>query len=522
MWAGATQDRFQTGFLPDGGAALGPPQTLKQIRARQATVTLTNEHRFHRFLTLKSMASFYSLDWRRRTMQLGSGPFPLFVPTDPPEVRQELVDPNSPRYFSQRFREDEIYVRLIANLRLDDRYRAAIGVEYSHDWWGPGWGDSARDFRMGDSSNIVSGSGSRAFDFPKYGGVDPAKPCSSPDVLSGCWIQTDGFGASTLSGLGEADLRFHPLLGLLVSGRLDKNTRSNLLFTPRIAIVSRLRDRHALKLVWQRAQRMNTAEQLYVGRRVKGETAPPEVLTGYEAIFSSAPLTNARFTLSGFYNELNVIGWNANAAASQIVGNLHLAGTEIELAYDSPRWRVGANHSFVKQIKWRLHEGTTVSGISYSQYEQPTRDDPSVVIRSEGNDLNNWSNHASKLFAHVRVRRWLMLHLDGRIFWGFQGAKDGLRALEKGAVGSANAAVIQQAIDAVRAQDAYGVDLRVNASASVQLARSLRLTAYGMNLVGHGGFKRYAYDAGNVRASPVRTKFYQEPRTVGLTLQVAW
>jgi hypothetical protein len=122
------------------------------------------------------------------------------------------------------------------------------------------------------------------------------------------------------------------------------------------------------------------------------------------------------------------------------------------------------------------------------------------------------------------VRPWLMLHLDARVFWGFPGAKDGLTALEKAAAasGSSRAPAIDQAIAAVRAQDSYGVDVRVNAAASFYLSPALRLTAYGMNLVGPGGAKRYVYDAGNNRASPIRTKFFEEPRTFGVTLQLNW
>jgi hypothetical protein len=43
-----------------------------------------------------------------------------------------------------------------------------------------------------------------------------------------------------------------------------------------------------------------------------------------------------------------------------------------------------------------------------------------------------------------------------------------------------------------------------------------------MNVLGHGGFKRYVHDAGNVRASLIRTKFIQKPRTLGVTLDYAW
>jgi hypothetical protein len=43
-----------------------------------------------------------------------------------------------------------------------------------------------------------------------------------------------------------------------------------------------------------------------------------------------------------------------------------------------------------------------------------------------------------------------------------------------------------------------------------------------MNLLGSGGFKRYAYDTGNSRAAPVRTQFIREPLAVGVTLGHTW
>src|SRR5206468_10082164 len=97
----------------------------------------------------------------------------VFRPTDPPELRAALTDPDGLRLFAHKFAEDEMFARLIANLRFHTNYRAALGVEWAYDHWGPAWGDSKLDFRMGDNSEIISGPDSHAYGFPEYQGVDP-------------------------------------------------------------------------------------------------------------------------------------------------------------------------------------------------------------------------------------------------------------------------------------------------------------------------------------------------------------
>jgi outer membrane receptor protein involved in Fe transport len=502
-------ERLQTGFTPAGDAILGPPYTRKQLQSRQLTLTVTNEHRLGRRVALKTMASVDSLDWRRRLQDVRP-----FSPDTPDVVRNALTDPDNLRFYAQRFAEHELFARLLANLNLHERLRGAVGAEWSYDRWGPGWGDSARSFRMGDSNNIISGTDSQAYDWHRYGGVDPTR----------VWVETDGFGQHTGSLLGEIDARLHPRLSLWLSARADQSSRADLLLSPRIAIVSRLGEHQVAKLIWQRAKRLNTAEQRYYQRKVSGTRADPEVLTGYEGSYSLLPINGFSLSFTGFYNTVQVIGWNVSQAQSLAAGRLRLAGAEAEAVYSRGRLRLGINHSVVKQRSWRLGNGVTQSGVSYADYNQMTdpAERPVLLIRGAGNDLNNWSTHASKLYLHARVADWLAVHVDARVFWGYPGAKDGLRALERAAAGTDHEEPVAGSLALLRHEGAYGVDLRANAAVDVALSSSLALTAYAMNIVGIGGNKLYAYDAGNVRAAPVRSQFVREPFTAGARATYSW
>jgi outer membrane receptor protein involved in Fe transport len=504
-----SQDRYPTGVFADGTTIFGPPINNKALHSSQATVTIANEHKFGNIVTLKPMLSLSSLDFRRRVNEAAK----TLTEADPPLIRNELVDPDNLRQYGQKFSESQLFMRLMANLQFHKKLRAAFGAEYAYEHFGPAWGDSARDFRMGDANNIISGTDSRAYGFPGAdNGVDPSK----------AWLMTSGWGSHTGSGLGEVNFQPHRLFGLLLSGRVDKNNRSQVLYSPRVAIVSQLNDNNVFKLIYQRAQRMNTAEQLLLQRTVNGTTAQPEVTTGYEASYTTLPTQNLNITLAGFYNDLTVIGFNTNTQASNVVGRLKLAGAEAEVAFSSKRFRVGLNHSFVKQISWKLAEGVTQSGISYSDFNQKTAEDPTIIIQGYGNDLANWANQSTKMFVHARFSTWLLLHLDARVFWGEQGQKDALSALEVASVGSATEAAIQQSIDAARAAGAYDIDVRVNASAHFLLSPSLSLGLYGMNLCSACGNKRYGYDAGLTHAAPVRTIFVREPLMVGANATYTW
>jgi outer membrane receptor protein involved in Fe transport len=473
--------------------ATGELLNFKGFTDRRFTATGANQHAFGNIFTLKSMLSWSLEDFNQ---------FETIID------KYQLSNLTNDKI---RFSESEIFARVLGVIRHSDHISTALGVEYAHQSFGPGVGATADTaFKMGDSSDIVSGPTSQTVD---ANGMLIGGNGSTTPIFAG-----NGWSTDTFSGLAEANLELHRLFGLIISGRLDKNTYSKYLLSPRLVLLSQVGKETVIKAIVQQSQRMNTAEQLFVQHR-SGSTADPETLSGAELAVSTAPRDHLLLEGSAYYNLVNVLAWNGKNATIP-VGKLSLAGGEVEARYSAPGITVGLNQSYVKQISWRLAAGQTGSGISYSDFNRNVDAMANVVLHGVGNDLNNVPPAVTKLYASYNWRR-LTGHLDGHVFWGWPGMSDGLTSLDEGAANTPKAVPVSDAIGAARAKDIYGIDVRVNLSLKVQLTRQLSLTGYVINLIGNRGNRRYSYDAGINSASPNRIGWVEEPRAFGVELKGA-
>ncbi len=200
------------------------------------------------------------------------------------------------------------------------------------------------------------------------------------------------------------------------------------------------------------------------------------------------------------------------------MGDLQLFGLEPELSYKWGRGKAGISYSLVKQLDWELADGVPASGISYSDYNLLLRGS-NAVQTGVGDDLNNWPNQSLKCFGRAAISEKTMLHVDGRLLWGFQGAKDGLTGLENAVTGLPEEPSVDAAIRRVENVGAYDYDFRLNASISYAFSGGLTIHVFGQNLTGSNRNKRYSYDfSGISKTSPHRVRFTEEPRTFGLRL----
>jgi outer membrane receptor protein involved in Fe transport len=496
FWARYTTSGMPTPRSGAGAAsrqadATGTLLDFKGFNDRRLTLTGANQHTFGSLLTLKSVLSWSLEDFNQ---------FESIID------KSEL---SSLKNNKIRFAESEIFARLLGVIRHTDRISTAVGVEYSHQFFGPGAGSTPdTGFKMGDSSDIVSAPTSHTVD---ASGMLIGGNGSTTPIYAG-----SGWSTDTISALAEANLELHPLLGLIVSGRVDKNTYSKVLLSPRLVVLSQVGRGTVLKAIVQQSQRMNTAEQLYV-QHLSGSTADPETLTGGELALSTSPSDHLHFEGSAFYNQVNVLAWNGKNATIP-VGKLDVAGGEVEGRYSAPGVTVGLNQSYVQQLRWRLAADQTGSGISYSDFNRNVDSMANVVLHGVGNHLNNVPPIVTKLFASYNYR-WVTGHVDGHVFWGWPGLKDGLTSLEQGAAGTPKEGPVNAAIATARDTDIYGIDVRVNLSLKVQLGRHLSLTGYVLNLVGNRGNRRYSYDAGINSASPNRIGWVEEPRAFAVELK---
>ena len=470
-------------------------QLLNQqgTRDRQWTLTLNHDTDLSENVNLTSTVSLDSFDGERR---IENARFP---------------EPDSVLNFRINYSETELFAQSVVNWKIAQESELAAGVEYSYDHYGSGWGESELNLRMGDNADIVSGPDSNAILAGNRGSADR----NGPAIFVG-----NGWSTDTYAIFAEYNTDFSDQIKLITSGRLDKSSNSNWLFSPRVTVISRLTGNRFLRFIAQKSRRLNNAGSIYI-ESINGEDPSSESLTNFEINYSAFFKAGHNFKTALFWNDLEIISWNGDENSSLFVGEQAVAGLELEYEYQWDSGQFGLNYSFVKQQSWQLAQGLTRSGISYSDYNQPL-DDTDGIMMGTGNDINNWPNHAFKAYLDWRLNDDLLLHLDFHALWDFQGAKDGLLALENAVRGQALEAEVNNALSQVRAKDVYQLDYRLNASLIYQLSKQFELSLYFQNLIGSHDNKRYAEDSGNDDPAPRKVRFTEEPSAVGIKLQYRW
>lgn len=510
-WARYTQGGNTTGsgfsqvVLPDGEEL-----NARTYASRQAVGALRREIRP------------WSGAWLETRLEAGSQDYERYSGT--------LVDSISftdPVNTTHNFAETDLTVATLLRQALGSRWQLAGGAEYVYTHVGPGWFDDPRALRLGDGKNIVNGPDS----WIVWHG-DGAAPSGMLSPSEAIYVGDDGFSAGQISFLGEANLGLSEHLQLLLSGRLDKNELSPWLVSPRTALIVPLGPRRALRAIWQRSMRMNTLEQMVVEDR-QGRRSRPEVLSGWEAIYSDAPTRTLSLEASAWLNDVETIGWNTTLRQTVLQGTMRVWGGELSANWKSGRWDVRASHAFTALLDWNLADALASSGISYSDLNDyqvvmttpvngTTRRDTVRLSEIPGGALNNWANQASKAVVRVRLSRRWSLQLGARALWDFQGYKDQLAVLRNVSAATEDDTLferhvkptIDSLVDLVEAQDPFGLDARLDLSLQWRPSPRLRLELWAQNLVACGA-RRYGYITGLVAATP-RVSWTEEPRMFGL------
>ncbi len=459
------------------------------LRDRQGTVTLEYNATMSENLHISFMASVDSFDAERRI------------------EKNRFPEPDHALNKKLNFSETEGFLRGVVNWQAKDWFELAVGAEYSIDTYGPGWGDSKNDMRLGDEGNIVSSPDSNAIDPDSKG---------SADRKGDAHFVENGWTTQTYSIFSEANITLHQRLKCLLSGRLDKNRYSTYLFSPRAALLTEITDGNFLNLVAQRSLRMNTATQQLLAVE-HGNEADPEIMDAIELSYSTTLFKSLSLKLTGFYNDAEAIGFSEGPDTTTLVGNLKLFGFEPEISWTSALGKFGINYSYVKQTDWDLALNVQGSGISYGDYNLPIND-TGAVLTGLGNDLNNWPNQAIKLFARISLMESLALHIDARLFWDRQGAQDGLNSLRQAIIGQPEEQEVLDALERIKTENVHEIDFRLNASLSYVPCKNMEVQVYCQNLFGTNDNKRYAYDSGISKPAPHKIRYTEEPRSLGIRL----
>jgi len=212
--------------------------------------------------------------------------------------------------------------------------------------------------------------------------------------------------------LGEYQLTINDQWTTFVGGRLDDHSMTNQkMFSPRAAVVYMPTEKDTFKVMYSKSVRTPTAEGTKLANMQTGDKAQPEKLSAYELRYERQQTKNLLLAGSIFYHDQDIVG---AAYDTENAGNLKSWGAELEAIYRTPKTTLTLSHGFTKQIR----------------FQTPAGDDPTVgeyISASAytcGNDIENWSNHVTKLTArHDLTDKW---SVDGslRVYWGFPGQED--------------------------------------------------------------------------------------------------
>lgn len=274
---------------------------------------------------------------------------------------------------AEAYREEELNGRTIFISELGD-HQIAYGAEYYFDWFG----------LQGNLIDAPATNGRLGANFTPW-------------------------ETQTYSLLMEDQWQLADDWTWFVGGRLDKNTYTPWMYSPRAALVWTPAEGWAWKGILNRSVRMNFAEELRAGWLNAGVLSDPEILRSYELRCERQASKDVSWAVSAFYIDLDAISWNGTNSA--LTGNQTQWGTEIEFFARRRYCNLIFSHSYVQLLDFSLLNPATVSYIS-------------AAANGFGNDLNAWSDHQTKLIINRDLNYNWSTDLSIRYYWGFPGSAD--------------------------------------------------------------------------------------------------
>lgn len=273
------------------------------------------------------------------------------------DTSSEKIQP--PRFESSRYEETEIFAKVVAQWKASDKSKFAFGAEYSAEKF-------VRD------------------------------------------SEDDAWRATTWSLLGEWQWQPIDKITTFLGGRVDENSYSAQLFSPRASIIYTPDDQNTWKLMMTRSERMNLAKD---NRRVAqegNEQSDKDTLHGVEARYERA--TDDSFLgISTYYIDLDSLGWDGTQRKNVLVGNQKQWGIETE-------WekRLG-NHRF----QWSASYNELLSFDLFGRNTLIT-----AAPFGYGNDLADWAKYSTKFQYYYKKDEKTSFSSSLRAFWHYDGSED--------------------------------------------------------------------------------------------------
>jgi outer membrane receptor protein involved in Fe transport len=196
---------------------------------------------------------------------------------------------------------------------------------------------------------------------------------------------------------------------LFTSARADKHEYTDVMFSPRLALVWTPTEQDALKFMASQSLRTNTEEDMRKNW-LKGQRSDPEKMNTMELRYERRQTKELMFASSVFFNDLEVLTWDDAEAVRAIVhaGSYKTAGIELEAQYRTGSDTITFSHSYTKLVGQDMNRATFITSAQAGY----------------GYDLNAWSDNVTKLTAHHQFDQHLSVDGSVQVNWGYPGARD--------------------------------------------------------------------------------------------------
>ncbi len=287
-------------------------------------------------------------------------------------------------------REDEWFGRILGHWDPFERHGFAFGFEYSHETFG-------LDSRRVDS-----------------------RPAYTPRQRE----DTRPWSTNTYSLLGEYQWRINDQWVSFLSGRADKHTYTDWLFSPRAAVVWSPDACNTVKFIAADAVRRVEDDVLRFMFLEGADFDELEKLGSLELRYERRPTEPAMWAVSTFYQDTQTVAFARTgdevAGRSQLLGEFQIWGIELEADYRTERTHFVASHAYTDLVHGRLLDpATTVQGVSAYPYNVLFDDEEPF-----GRHLANWSPFLTKFYLARELDFCWSASAALRIYWGFPGGRD--------------------------------------------------------------------------------------------------
>ncbi|MEE9573283.1 MAG: hypothetical protein V3W20_09560, partial [Candidatus Neomarinimicrobiota bacterium] len=342
-----------------------------------------------------------------------------------------------------------------------------------------------------------------------------------------------GWSTHTYSLMGEFNYTFIPRFQVLASGRIDKNTYTDFMYSPRVTLISEINDRNTIKVIWQKSLRMNTMMELYY-QDLEGLDPEPEVLNTFQLIYDRLQNENLTFQISSYYNNAEILSWSGTNVAK--IGELKYYGVELESKYKTGdnKWLFGINHSYTHLLDWEDFLKNTIGSrnqrISLSDFYYKKRS--YLEFTSTGNSIINWADNITKFYTRIKFLDNLTLHMDSNTFWKYNYREDFIKMYKKAydnvdtsiLSGSdltrynTNSDLLEDYEKILDDKGALDLNWTFNASLTWNIPyfekNKTTLTLYCQNIFDHGNSDPYGFFVNDL---PI-IGWQEDPRTFGMQL----